>query len=61
MESNRTKHRRRLRANFRLMEPDELTPEERWERVVELLALACLEPAAQPPDQPPEAKDGNPG
>ena len=50
-----------MRDHFRLMEPDELTPEERWERVVELLALMCLEPAEQRPDQPPETKGGNHG
>lgn len=61
MESNATKGRRRLRDHFRLMEPDELTPEERWERVVELLALACLESAAHPPGQPPDTKGGSPG
>lgn len=61
MATNQTKGHRRLRDHFRLMEPDELTPEERWERVVELLALACLAPAAQPPDQPPDTKAGSPG
>ena len=50
-----------MRDHFRLMEPDELTPEERGGRVVELLALACLEPGAQPPELPPENKGLNPG
>lgn len=56
MKSNEARGRRRLRDNFRLMEPDELTPEERWERVAELLALMCLTPEAEGSDRPPEAK-----
>lgn len=44
-----------MRDHFRLMEPDELTPEERWERVAELLALMCLTPESEGPEQRPEA------
>lgn len=32
----------RLRPNHHLMEPDELRPEERWDRIVELLALMSM-------------------
>ena len=32
----------RLRANHHLMEPDELRPEERWDRIVGLLALMTM-------------------
>lgn len=32
----------RLRPNHHLMEPDELRPEERWSRIVELLALMSM-------------------
>ena len=38
MKPDEPKGRARLREHFRLMEPDELTPEGRWERVAELLA-----------------------
>ena len=33
----------RLRAHYRVMESDELTPEERLERIVELLASVCMD------------------
>ena len=36
----------RPRPNYQLMDPDEVTPEERLDRVVELLALASLEAAS---------------
>jgi len=41
---------RRLRENCHLMEPDELTPQERWERIIELLAEMCLAPESEPDD-----------
>ena len=30
------------------MEPDELTPEERWDRIVELLAIMAMPDALRP-------------
>jgi len=30
------------------MEPDELTPEERWDRIVELLAIMSMPDAPKP-------------
>ena len=36
----------RPRPNYQLMDPDEVTPEERLDRIVELLALASLEAAS---------------
>jgi len=42
-ESTESKRRKpRLRTNHHLMEPDELRPDERWDRIVELLALMTL-------------------
>lgn len=49
-----TKRRKpRLRANHHLMEPDELRPEERWDRIVGLLALMTMPevPAAPEPEK----------
>lgn len=43
----RRAHRSRLRSDYRFMEPDELTPEERLERVVEILAEGVLAAAAE--------------
>ena len=40
----------RLRANHHLMEPEELTPDERWDRIVELLALMSMPEAPAAPD-----------
>jgi len=40
----------RLRANHHLMEPEELRPEERWDRIVELLALMTMPEAPAVPD-----------
>jgi len=40
----------RLRPNY-LMEPDELTPEERWDLIVELLAEMCLASESKPDNQ----------
>lgn len=39
----------RLRPNHHLMEPDEMTPDERWDRIVELLALMTLPEAPAVP------------
>lgn len=36
-----------MRENYRLFEPDELTPEERLERVIELLTEASLDLARE--------------
>ncbi|MBI4064305.1 MAG: hypothetical protein HY401_08415 [Elusimicrobia bacterium] len=41
------------RENFRLFEPDELTPEERLERVIELLTEASLDLAKEESDEKP--------
>lgn len=38
----------RLRSDHRFMEPDELTPEERWDRIVELLAIMSMPDAPKP-------------
>ena len=40
----------RLRPNHHLMEPDELRPEERWDRIVELLALMTMPEAPAAPE-----------
>lgn len=40
----------RLRPNHHLMEPDELRPEERWDRIVELLALMSMPEAPATPE-----------
>jgi hypothetical protein len=50
----RRAHDRHLRSDYRFMEPDELSPEERLERVVEILTEGILtivpEPARWAPD-----------
>ena len=38
----------RLRSNHHLMEPEELTPEERWDRIVELLAVMSMPDTSRP-------------
>jgi hypothetical protein len=38
----------RLRSDYRFMEPDELAPEERWDRIVELLAIMAMPDAPTP-------------
>ena len=40
----------RLRPNYHIMEPDELRPEERWDRIVELLALMSMPEVPAAPD-----------
>lgn len=42
----RRAHRCRLRSDYRFMEPDELTSEERLERIVEILTEGVLAAAA---------------
>lgn len=44
----------RLRPNHHLMEPEELRPEERWDRIVELLALMTMPEALAAPEPPKE-------
>jgi len=44
------RRRPRLRANHHLMEPEELTPDERWDRIVELLALMTMPEAPAMPE-----------
>jgi len=48
LEKNRRQPR--LRANHHLMEPEELTPDERWDRIVELMALMTMPEAPAVPD-----------
>lgn len=36
-----------LRVDSRLMDPSEMTPEERWDEIVELLALMALPRSAR--------------
>lgn len=42
------RHKPRLRLDFRFMEPDEMTPEERLDRIVELLAIMSMPDASRP-------------
>jgi hypothetical protein len=50
-EPHRTVRRKpRLRSDHRFMEPDELTPEERWDRIVELLAIMSMPNAPVEPN-----------
>ncbi|MDE2140826.1 MAG: hypothetical protein KGJ84_00265 [Elusimicrobia bacterium] len=37
-----TRRRPRLRPGHRFMEPEELTPHERWDRIIELLAVMAM-------------------
>lgn len=46
IEPRRT-HRCRLRSDYHFMDPDELTPEERMQRVVEILTEGVLAAAAE--------------
>lgn len=39
----------RLRPGHAFMDPDELTPEERWDRIVELLAIMSMPEAPAAP------------
>lgn len=52
MERQKSKPARTFRDNYRLMDPAELTPEERWDLIVELLAEMCLAPESKPDNQP---------
>jgi hypothetical protein len=36
------RRRKHLRPGHHFMDPDELTPEERWDRIVELLAIMSM-------------------
>jgi len=41
-ESSRHGRKPRLRPGYRFMEPDELTPHERWDRILELLTIMAM-------------------
>ena|ERR1035437_1146357 len=61
-EPHRTVRRKpRLRPDHRFMEPDELTPEERWDRIVELLAIMAMPDAPVAPDAPTPILNGENG